>query len=168
MPDRRRGRGRLLAHEQGQRIKQVDGPIWFVPSSRAGGYLVNVETATCSCPDAERGTKCKHRWAVEYAQGNQTETGNAPVIASPAPVKAPSPRGDLTGQEQANVRAALRFLRVRSGGWDALAKGARFAVNSLRHVAVRLARFAGVPVDDVLAGRYPPPGACPHCGRGPE
>ncbi len=28
-------------------------------------------------------------------------------------------------------------------------------------------RCAWVPVDDVLTGRVPPPGACPHCGRGP-
>ena len=32
-------------------------------------------------------------------------------------------------------------------------------------VAFRVARFAGVGVDDVLTGAFPPPGTCPHCGR---
>lgn len=31
--------------------------------------------------------------------------------------------------------------------------------------AERAARLAGVPVEDVLAGRWPVEGACPHCGR---
>jgi hypothetical protein len=86
--------------------------------------------------------------------------------------------GDLTKEEQGHVRAALRFLRTRNGGWAPLAKGTRFKAETLRaiaygrspgaNLAVRLARFAGVPVDDLLGGRYPPPGTCPHCGRGPE
>lgn len=87
------------------------------------------------------------------------------------------PRGDLTTEEQEHTRAALRFLRARAGGWDQLAKVLRVGAGTLIHtgtrsvgasLAVRAARFAGVPVDDVLSGRFPPPGACPHCGRGPE
>ena len=31
-------------------------------------------------------------------------------------------------------------------------------------IAFRVARLAKVGVDDVLAGRFPPPGTCPHCG----
>jgi hypothetical protein len=31
-------------------------------------------------------------------------------------------------------------------------------------VVFRLARLAGVGVDDVLAGRFPEPGVCAHCG----
>lgn len=34
-------------------------------------------------------------------------------------------------------------------------------------VAFRVARFAQVGVDDLLAGKLVPPGTCPHCGRGP-
>jgi hypothetical protein len=34
-------------------------------------------------------------------------------------------------------------------------------------MAIRVARLAGVGVDDVLAGKYPLPGTCAHCGRGP-
>ena len=84
---------------------------------------------------------------------------------------------DLTAEEQARVRAAFRFLRVRVGGWRPLAKALSFSPNTIRHVkkgekavsasmTVRVARLAAVSVDDVLAGRYPPVGTCPHCGHG--
>lgn len=82
---------------------------------------------------------------------------------------------DLTTAEQAHVRAALRFLRARCGGWDALARVLRFKARSLAKVgtgrtasasmAVRVARLAEVGIDDLLAGRYPPAGTCPHCGH---
>jgi hypothetical protein len=82
---------------------------------------------------------------------------------------------DLTTQEQTNVRAALRYLRARCGTWDALAKALRFKLSSLAHVSggktvsarlmLRVARLADISVDDLLAGRYPPAGTCPHCGR---
>lgn len=81
----------------------------------------------------------------------------------------------LTAAEQANVRAALRFLRFRAGGWKPMAAVLGFKRKTLTNVsegqavtanlAFRLARVAGVSVDDLLAGRFPPPGACPHCGR---
>ena len=32
-------------------------------------------------------------------------------------------------------------------------------------MAFRVARAAGVPIDDVLGGKFPPPGTCPHCGH---
>jgi hypothetical protein len=31
-------------------------------------------------------------------------------------------------------------------------------------LAFRVAKVAGVPVDDVLTGKYPSPGTCPRCG----
>ena len=82
---------------------------------------------------------------------------------------------DLTPAEQTHVRAALHFLRNRCGGWAPLGKALRFKDRSLGKVAAgrpvtptvafRVARLAGVAVDDVLAGRYPAPGTCPHCGH---
>ncbi len=83
---------------------------------------------------------------------------------------------DLTDQEQANVRAAMRFLMIRAGGWKILAVALGFSKHTMRHVkkaeknvsprmALRVARVAGVGVDDVIAGRFPQPGACAHCGR---
>lgn len=82
---------------------------------------------------------------------------------------------DLTAEEQLNVRTALRFLRGRCGGWAAVAKALRTTENTLTNgsppsagLSIRVARLVGVPVDDVLNGRYPAPGTCPHCGHRPE
>jgi hypothetical protein len=84
----------------------------------------------------------------------------------------------LTREEQEHVLTALRFLRVRAGGWKALAKVLGFASSTMINVkkgvngvsasmAFRVARLAAVPFDDLLAGRYPVRGACPHCGHVP-
>jgi hypothetical protein len=82
---------------------------------------------------------------------------------------------DLTAEEQVRVRTALRFLRSRCGGWASLAKvlhankitlkGAANGRTVTASTAVRVARLASVGVDDLLAGRFPPPGTCPHCGH---
>ena len=77
---------------------------------------------------------------------------------------------DLTAEETKNVRAALRFLRVRCGGWRPVAKALRYSRATLQRaggpvLAFRVARLAGVSVDDVLTGKYPPAGTCPHCGH---
>ena len=82
---------------------------------------------------------------------------------------------DLTAAEQTNVRTALKFLRLRCGTWAVLSKALRFGESTLGNVAkgkavtplvaFRVARLAKVSVDDVLAGRFPAPGTCPHCGH---
>lgn len=82
---------------------------------------------------------------------------------------------DLTAEEQAHVRAALRFLRARCGGWAPLAKALGFKDTTLSKVAngrvvapllaFRVARLVNVGVDDLLAGKFPSPGTCPHCGH---
>lgn len=59
--DARQEKGRALAKCKG--IKRVEGAIWTVPSQsqNAGGYLVNVLAASCTCPDHElRRTKLLH------------------------------------------------------------------------------------------------------------
>jgi plasmid maintenance system antidote protein VapI len=81
----------------------------------------------------------------------------------------------LTEAEQENGRRALRYLRVRAGGWKALATALGFHRKSITnvsygdgvsvHMVFRIARLAGVSVEDVISGRFPPPGACPHCGH---
>jgi hypothetical protein len=81
---------------------------------------------------------------------------------------------DLTAEEQKNVRAALRFLRIRIGA-DNLAKVLHAHKATVRlviagravsaSIAVRTAKLAGVSVDDVITGRFPPAGVCPHCGH---
>ena len=81
---------------------------------------------------------------------------------------------DLTAEEQRNVRAAVRFLRVRCGGWVPLTKVLRLTRSTLQKVgatpvvAFRVARLAGVSLDDLLTGKYPTPGTCPHCGMRKE
>lgn len=78
---------------------------------------------------------------------------------------------DLTKEEQTNVRAAIRFLRVRCGGWVQLSKTLRLTRSTLQKVgatpvvAFRVARLAGIGIDDLLAGKFPPSGTCPYCGH---
>lgn len=85
---------------------------------------------------------------------------------------------ELTTEEQKNVRAAMRFLRGRFGSWERVAEALRSRLNTVSGVvhqgravsaglAIRTARLAGVAIDDVLSGKYPPAGACPHCGHIP-
>jgi transcriptional regulator with XRE-family HTH domain len=84
---------------------------------------------------------------------------------------------DLSPEEVAHVKAALAFLRIRHGSLRALAGAMGVKVATVSYaackkggvsagLALRAARAAGVPVEEMLAGRYPPPGVCPHCGRG--
>jgi plasmid maintenance system antidote protein VapI len=72
---------------------------------------------------------------------------------------------DLTAKEQKAVRTALRFLRLRVGAWGPLAKALRYQWDSIQKVAtgkkavtptlaLRVARFAGVPMDELLAGQW--------------
>ena len=85
----------------------------------------------------------------------------------------------LSAAEQENALTAIHFLRERVGSWKLLAKALGFEPYTIRNVKKKLkgvsinmaycvARLAAVPFDDVVAGRYPVPGTCPHCGRGPE
>jgi hypothetical protein len=83
---------------------------------------------------------------------------------------------ELTAEESANVKAALRFLRTRHGGEKKLAALLRVSPQMVAKncgakrrpramLAIRVARLAGVSVEDVLGGAWPPDGACPNCGR---
>lgn len=81
--DARQERGRTLS--QDKRIKHVEGMMWFVPSQTEGGtgYLVNLLSVTCTCPDYElRRGKCKHQWAIEFwraAQENPQPQPEPPI-----------------------------------------------------------------------------------------
>ncbi len=89
---------------------------------------------------------------------------------------APPTTGDFTASEVAHVRGALNFLHRRCGTWETLARALKFGDSTLGNIAgghkpvtakvvIRIAKFAGVGVDDVLSGRFPAPGTCPHCGH---
>ena len=83
---------------------------------------------------------------------------------------------DLTPEEQANAKRALRVLRVRLGGTKKLAEALSANLATLGEalskrgtpsagLALRAARLAKVSVEAVLDGSWPVDGACPHCGR---
>jgi hypothetical protein len=82
---------------------------------------------------------------------------------------------DLTPEEQRHARKALHFLRAKLGSWPKLAAAMKVRAPTLCTVsrgravtaglALRAARLAGVPVEDVLSGAWPKAGSCPHCGR---
>jgi hypothetical protein len=82
---------------------------------------------------------------------------------------------DLTPEEQQNAKRALRFMRTKLGGVRPLALALKASHKTVSHaccrkghpgagMVIRLARVAGVSVEDVLSGAWPA-NACPHCGR---
>jgi hypothetical protein len=86
------------------------------------------------------------------------------------------PRRDLSLAEQANVRALLRMLRVKLGGWKAVGLALPLSYSSLWEVtsgraevsatiAFRVAKVLDVSLHHVLTGEALPPGTCRHCGR---
>ncbi len=69
-------------------------------------------------------------------------------------------------------------MHLRCRTWETLGRALKFSGMNLGlmanghrlispKVVIRIAKFAGVGVDDVLTGRFPAPGTCPHCGHGP-
>lgn len=96
--------------------------------------------------------------------------------AKPAPKK--TERLDqLPQEEQANVLAAATKLRAQCGSWQDLADALRVNRITLFNactggkapcagLALRLARLAKVPAEDVLSGAFAKPGVCPTCGGG--
>jgi hypothetical protein len=86
---------------------------------------------------------------------------------------------DLDEKEQKHVRIALRLLWRRLDGWRNVANVLHCKGDTLEKVAngrrpvsasmmVRVARVAGVSLDELLSGKYAPDGTCPHCGRTPD
>lgn len=81
---------------------------------------------------------------------------------------------DLDQKEMKHVRVALRYLRRRAGAWTPVAKALGFTTWMLEKVsngragvsakmAFRVAKLAGVPLEELLSGHYAN-GACPRCG----
>jgi hypothetical protein len=98
------------------------------------------------------------------------------VWAKPRPTDKPRQSSDLTPDEQANVKAAIRFLALRFGTFAKLAEAMGAKRGTVLYatskgsgvsagIALRAARAAGVPLEDVLGGAWPKVGACPRCGR---
>jgi len=109
--------GRTLA--QDKRIKHVEGAMWFCPSQsqNAGGYLVNVLAASCSCPDHEtRRVRCKHLFAVEFRQTVETAADGQQVVTESIKVTRKTYSQDWPAynaaqcEEKARVQTLLRSL----------------------------------------------------------
>ena len=94
----------------------------------------------------------------------------------PRPATETRRASDLTPEEQAATKRALTVLRRRVGTYKALGEALKVNPETLRWygsrrgrptagVALRAARLAGVAVEELVAGRWPVEGACPHCGR---
>src|SRR5882672_2254216 len=81
--DARQARGLALVKAQRARIKHVAGSRWLVPSATnpSGGYVVDAEQNSCSCPDHEdRGVKCKHIWAVLILRSEVTLPDGTTIV----------------------------------------------------------------------------------------
>lgn len=79
--DARQEKGLALSRDK--RIKNIAGATWAVPSqnSEDTAYLVNVERATCSCPDYElRRIRCKHLIAVEIVRTVETKADGSKIV----------------------------------------------------------------------------------------
>ena len=80
----------------------------------------------------------------------------------------------LTVAEKANAQLALVVLRAKFGNCARLARAMDVKADTVYHamrranvsagVARKAALVAGVPLDDVLTGRWPGEGFCRHCG----
>lgn len=80
-----------------------------------------------------------------------------------------------TPEEQANVLRAIHYLHARVGTWIGTSRVLRVKRSTLRraraggrirrYLALRVAALASVPFEDLLAGKFPPHGTCPHCGN---
>lgn len=82
----------------------------------------------------------------------------------------------LDDEQTVNVGAAMQALKTKLGSWKDLAASigvSKQTMNRLAHghtkpsagLALRLARLAEVPVEDVLSGKYAKAVLCPHCGQ---
>lgn len=116
LSDARQERGLALA--KSSRIKQIVPNTYLVPSQsqNAGGYVVDTEKGTCSCPDHElRGEtiKCKHRWAVEFVRHRVTAPDGSTAVISTMRVTYSQdwPRYNAAQcEEKDRVQALLRSL----------------------------------------------------------
>src|SRR5258707_11084860 len=72
-----------LPPSRDKRIRNVNGPTWAVPSQSEDvtAYLVNMQAATCTCPDFElRRVRCKHLIAVEIVRTVETAPDGSKTV----------------------------------------------------------------------------------------
>lgn len=85
-------------------------------------------------------------------------------------------RSGIPESQRVHVARAMLFLARRHGNQKQLAAAMGISERSVARASaprgratawlvMALAEFVGVSVDDLLKGKWPPKGACPHCGR---
>ena len=96
----------------------MTGATWVVPSAQGeGAYIVNTQTATCSCPDHElRRCKCKHQWAIEFKRTVETSADGSQIVTESIMFSRKTTERDWTAyngaqvEEKGTVQALLRGL----------------------------------------------------------
>src|SRR5579884_3538523 len=112
--DARQERGLALVKARGTRIRHIAGNKYLVPSAteNAGGYVVDVEAATCSCPDHEtRAVRCKHLWAVSYHRQETAMPDGSTVVTESVRVRVSYPQNwPAYNRAQCEEKERVQFL----------------------------------------------------------
>jgi len=94
------------------------GPLWIVPSSVNGSYVVDPQEETCTCPDHEtRGVKCKHMYAVEFVVSQEIRPDGTKIVSQAVRV---SFRQEWTAYNAAQTNEKTRFLELLRGLCDGI------------------------------------------------
>lgn len=81
--DARQQRGLALAKARANLFRQIANDTYLVPSATntGSGYVVNLTTKQCSCPDhEEHRNQCKHLWALRYHRHEVTMPDGTSVV----------------------------------------------------------------------------------------
>lgn len=82
----------------------------------------------------------------------------------------------LLPEEEPRVRAALDVAKIRFCNWKGVAVALRSNKGTITRLicrerritptyAMRVARMLGVPLGDIISGKFPSPHECPMCGH---
>jgi transposase len=112
--DSRQARGLALVRGKAKAFRHVAGDVFFVPSQTATssgqGYVVNVTSGECSCPDyEERRGVCKHQWAVRYFRHELTMPDGNTVVTESVRISYPQ-NWPAYNAAQVNERDTVRIL----------------------------------------------------------
>jgi len=145
-----------------------------LPENTPGDYFVDdscIDCETCRilAPQVFARSTRRGLSIVSHQPGTREQELRArmAIVSCPTSAIGTSDKVDL------HDAAALRFLRTRLGGGAKLGAAIKLGRKTVDKVslgrrpgaglAIRAARLAGVPIEDVLSGAWPKAGACPRC-----
>jgi len=103
----------IVRSDKGKRIKHMAGSRWLVPSQTSasgGGYVVDVDEQTCSCPDHEdRGVRCKHLFAVAYIR-QEIALPNGATVTTEARITYSQPDWSAYHRAQCDEKHRVQLL----------------------------------------------------------